>query len=500
MSYLDHTNLRQFVSNFKKYIISRINGKAEAVHTHSASEITSGTFDASKIPNLDASKITTGVIDIDRLPQGALERLVTVANQSARFALTTANVQLGDTVKQTDTGMMYIVTDTANLANDNGYTEYTAGSATSVPWSGVTGKPTFANVATSGSYNDLTDKPTIPTVPTNYVTTDTTQTVSGQKTWTAPQTFTETISGSINGIATRAVGDEDGNNIKSALAGKQPSLSQTQLDACNSGVTASAVQQISTNASNISSLQTAVSGKAADADVVHLAGAETITGDKTWTRNNTFISPNTNFGFKSTTAEAGSLTASSNWIYWRDKNGFQDAYISRDVWSDGSDSLRIAIASKRANGAPSTAGAEVDCGFRLNIHANGNTSIDPFDNGGTNLGTSTNKWKTLNGINPGALGMPNNSAYIDILSSITHTDWIVNYYKPAINGYIALNINGCAIIQPYGTYGISAGFYDGTVRINDLRVCLPVVANQTYEIWVLGTVNEARLFACLGNV
>lgn len=189
MSYLDHTNLRQFVSNFKNYIISRINGKAEAVHTHSASEITSGTFNASAIPNLDASKITTGVIDIDRLPQGALERLVTVANQTARFALTSTDVQLGDTVKQTDTGMMYIVTDTANLANDNGYTEYTAGSATSVPWSGVTGKPSFASVATSGSYNDLTDKPTIPTVPTNYVTTDTTQTVSGQKTWTAINTF-----------------------------------------------------------------------------------------------------------------------------------------------------------------------------------------------------------------------------------------------------------------------------------------------------------------------
>ena len=31
----------------------------------------------------------------------------------------------------------------------------------------ITGKPTFAAVATSGSYNDLTDKPTIPTVPTN---------------------------------------------------------------------------------------------------------------------------------------------------------------------------------------------------------------------------------------------------------------------------------------------------------------------------------------------
>lgn len=34
----------------------------------------------------------------------------------------------------------------------------------SLSWDAITGKPTFATVATSGSYNDLTDKPTIPTL------------------------------------------------------------------------------------------------------------------------------------------------------------------------------------------------------------------------------------------------------------------------------------------------------------------------------------------------
>lgn len=41
------------------------------------------------------------------------------------------------------------------------------GQADSVPWSGVTNKPSFATVATSGSYNDLSNKPTIPTVPSS---------------------------------------------------------------------------------------------------------------------------------------------------------------------------------------------------------------------------------------------------------------------------------------------------------------------------------------------
>jgi hypothetical protein len=41
-------------------------------------------------------------------------------------------------------------------------------------YSSLTGAPTLATVATSGSYNDLSDKPTIPTVPANIVETVTT--------------------------------------------------------------------------------------------------------------------------------------------------------------------------------------------------------------------------------------------------------------------------------------------------------------------------------------
>lgn len=41
----------------------------------------------------------------------------------------------------------------------------------SVDWSDILNKPTFATVATSGSYNDLSDKPTIPTT-TSQLTND----------------------------------------------------------------------------------------------------------------------------------------------------------------------------------------------------------------------------------------------------------------------------------------------------------------------------------------
>lgn len=123
-----------------------------------ASKVSSGVLSTERIPGLDASKITSGTISIDRLPAGALERLVTVKDQAAMYALTTNTVQLGDTVKRLDTGTMYIVVDTANLSNSKGYMEYTAGSASSVPWSGVTGRPdTFTPSAHTHTIAQITD-------------------------------------------------------------------------------------------------------------------------------------------------------------------------------------------------------------------------------------------------------------------------------------------------------------------------------------------------------
>jgi len=49
-----------------------------------------------------------------------------------------------------------IPTTTGELTNNAGF-------LSSITWSNVTGKPTFATVATSGSYSDLSNKPTIPT-------------------------------------------------------------------------------------------------------------------------------------------------------------------------------------------------------------------------------------------------------------------------------------------------------------------------------------------------
>lgn len=103
------------------------------------------------LANFDASKIASGTISIDRLPKAALERLVVVANDTARFALTTATAQSGDTVKVTSTGKMYLIKNESKLNSEDGYEPYTASQASSVPWSGVTGKPSTFTPPTSSA-------------------------------------------------------------------------------------------------------------------------------------------------------------------------------------------------------------------------------------------------------------------------------------------------------------------------------------------------------------
>lgn len=74
--------------------------------------------------------------------------------------------------------------------------------ATAVTWSTITGKPSFATVATSGSYTDLTNKPTIPTkLPTPNVL-----------------TFTGAVTGTWDGSAAKTVNIPSGSSYTLPLA------------------------------------------------------------------------------------------------------------------------------------------------------------------------------------------------------------------------------------------------------------------------------------------
>lgn len=134
-----------------KLRVARTIALSGAVTGSVSSDFGSNVTISTTLANFDASKITSGTISIDRLPKAALERLIVVADDTARFALTTATVQSGDTVKVTSTGKMYLIKDESKLSSEDGYEPYTASQASSVPWSGVTGKPSTFTPPTSSA-------------------------------------------------------------------------------------------------------------------------------------------------------------------------------------------------------------------------------------------------------------------------------------------------------------------------------------------------------------
>lgn len=57
---------------------------------------------------------------------------------------------------------MWLFKGSLKYFGPSGWADIQAAIEGSVDWDGITNKPNFATVATSGSYNDLSDKPTIP--------------------------------------------------------------------------------------------------------------------------------------------------------------------------------------------------------------------------------------------------------------------------------------------------------------------------------------------------
>lgn len=108
-----------------------------------------------------------------------------------------------------------------NSFDSSDWTKVEGGSA--VSWNDITGKPTFATVATSGSYNDLSDKPTIPTV--NNATLTITQNGQQRGTFTANASQNTTINllDSFPGefIGATSLADGDSGLVPAPLIGDQ---------------------------------------------------------------------------------------------------------------------------------------------------------------------------------------------------------------------------------------------------------------------------------------
>lgn len=165
----DHVHpLQTNVATATKLATPRVIAIAGAVSGSATFDGSSNVSINSTLNGFDASKITSGTINADRLPEipiskipaAAMERLYVVESQSAAMSLT---IQEGDVVQIGSGGPMYFCVSESASTFATKFKEFTAGSATSVPWSGVTNAPTKLSQFTNDS-GFTTNKGTVTSV------------------------------------------------------------------------------------------------------------------------------------------------------------------------------------------------------------------------------------------------------------------------------------------------------------------------------------------------
>lgn len=133
-----------------------------------------------------------------------------------------------------------------------------------------------------------------------------------------------------------------------------------------------------------------------------------------------------------------------------------------------------------------------------------------------NLGTSSNKWKTFNGINPGAMSFPNYSTDYNVSGEIVppegenaiNINGGDNTFTPTVSGWLSIRMHFATAISICRLTRSSYRVLTINPSVGDIGVCSPVVAGETYKIKINASkwddtgnnYDHFRLAPCLGNV
>ena len=172
-------------------------------------------------------------------------------------------------------------------------------------------------------------------------------------------------------------------------------------------------------------------------------------------------------------------------------NNWYSGYIEQRIFTDGSAQGRWFIRDTS------------ESGIGIELFVNGsNKQFRPQGNNTIDLGTSTNKWKTLNGINPGALSLPGD-AYIDI--DTTNYAWGSNFtFTPDYDGYCFFSVGSSSNSRTI-SLKTSRGEYYFSNQNNIFRFTFPVYKGKLVTIMTASSGTESiiptiRVFSCQGNV
>lgn len=213
---------------------------------------TTGAYgDLTGTPNLATVATSGSYNDLSNKPT-----IPTVNNATLTIQKNGTNVQTFTANQSTNaTANITVPTKTSDLTNDSNFVE----------------SGDLATVATSGSYNDLSNKPTIPAAQVNS---DWNASSGVAQILNKPTLATVATSGSYNDLSNKPTIP----TVNNATLTIQKNGANVQTFTANQSTNATANITVPTKTSDL----TNDSGFAADSDVVHKAGTETITGEKTF--------------------------------------------------------------------------------------------------------------------------------------------------------------------------------------------------------------------------
>ena len=251
------------------------------------------------------------------------------------------------------------------------------------------------------------------------------------------------------------------------------------------------------------------SDKTVNIQCVDLTNNQTIGGEKTFSNLRTYFGRDIScystrkYGknLNPTSNTYQYLNFSGNTVSEGPTNDWSSGYLEQVVDTNGGSRGRWFIQDTSENSVG------------LELWASGNDKqVRPYQNNSTDLGTSTKKWKSFNGLNPGALSLPGNYVNVDT------TNWVldgstVNVFTPTSDGWLGIQATDTVYDQMHyifvGRTGGGSTYYQQNLAspINALwdskyhgSVFIPVVKNFNYDIRCICGSIVATFYPCQGNV
>lgn len=212
-----------------------------------------------------------------------------------------------------------------------------------------------------------------------------------------------------------------------------------------------------------------------------------------------YTGSNVSFVLKHTEIDIASTPTRNTWFYlnFYDVNSISVGGYNYSKRANGNARLYLNLRTKNTNSDI----VEKNIFFETNQEGTV-WNLYPSSDADIGLGISNNKWKSFNGINPGALSFPD----VNNAISIDTTNWDLtgnlNYYTPPISGWLAISTDNSNITNyircAYGDIVVKA---NGNGQDQHNSVLAPVIVNVMVAIRIVCTsLNSVKLYPCLGNV